>query len=307
MTRTVPALADKFVVAMDPKCHVLCLDAVTGELRWGLNLVTEFGATIPPWYTGQCPLIDGDAVILAPGGHDALLAAVELGTGKARWRAPNPRDWKMTHSSVMPMEFGGRRFYVYCGSGGVAGISAKDGTLLWDTTAWKISIANVPSPLVLDGGRILLAGGYNAGSMLLQLRDQGGKISPQIIWRLAPEEFGATQHTPLFHDGHLFGTRPDGQFVCLGLDGKVVWASPAGDPFGLGPFLLADGLFFVMNDAGKLSLVEDSAARFNLLAQAQVLQGRESWGPLALAGGRLLARDFTRLVCLDVSAASPRK
>jgi outer membrane protein assembly factor BamB len=62
-----------------------------------------------------------------------------------------------------------------------------------------------------------------------------------------------------------------------------------------------------MNDAGKLSLVEDSAARFNLLAQAQVLQGRESWGPLALAGGRLLARDFTRLVCLDVSAASPRK
>lgn len=307
MTRVVPAVSDKFIVAMDPKCHVLCLDAVTGELRWGLNLVTEFGATIPPWYTGQCPLIDGDAVILAPGGHDALLAAVELGTGKARWRAPNPRDWKMTHSSVMPMEFGGRRFYVYCGSGGVAGISAKDGTLLWDTTAWKISIANVPSPLVLDGGRILLAGGYNAGSMLLQLRDQGGKISPQIIWRLAPEEFGATQHTPLFHDGHLFGTRPDGQFVCLGLDGKVVWASPAGDPFGLGPFLLADGLFFVMNDAGKLSLVEDSAARFNLLAQAQVLQGRESWGPLALAGGRLLARDFTRLVCLDVSAASPRK
>ena len=74
MTRTIPAVADKFVVAMDPKCHVLCLDAATGELRWGLNLVREFGATIPPWYAGQCPLIDGKAVILAPGGHDALLA-----------------------------------------------------------------------------------------------------------------------------------------------------------------------------------------------------------------------------------------
>ena len=45
MTRTVPALSDKFVVAMDPKCHVLCLDAATGELRWGMNLVREFGAT----------------------------------------------------------------------------------------------------------------------------------------------------------------------------------------------------------------------------------------------------------------------
>ncbi len=307
MTRTVPAVSDKFVVAMDPKCHVLCLDAATGELRWGMNLVTEYGATVPPWYAGQCPLIDGKAVILAPGGHDAMLAAVELETGKTLWRAPNPHDWKMTHSSVMPMEFGGRRFYVYCGSGGVAGISAKDGTLLWETAAWKISIATVPSPLVLDGGRIFLAGGYNAGSLLLQLQDQGGKLVPQTVWKLAPEDFGATQHTPIFHEGHLFGTRPNGQFVCLGLDGKVLWASPAGDPFGLGPFLFADGLFFVMNDSGKLSLVEDSATRFHLLAQAQVLQGRESWGPMALAGGRLLARDFTRLVCLEVSAASQRK
>jgi outer membrane protein assembly factor BamB len=307
MTRTVPAVSDQFVVAMDPKCHVLCLDAATGELRWGLNLVREFGTTVPPWYAGQCPLLDGKAAILAPGGRDALLAAVELATGKTLWRAPNPHDWKMTHSSVMPMEFAGRRFYVYCGSGGVAGVSADDGTLLWETAAWKISIATVPSPLVLDGGKILLAGGYNAGSLLLQLREQGGRLVPETVWKLAPEVFGATQHTPIFHDGQVFGTRPNGQFVCLGLDGKIVWASPPGDDFGLGPFLFADGLFFVMNDAGKLSLVEDSTSRFKLLAQAQVLHGRESWGPMALAGGRLLARDFTRLVCLDVSAPSQNR
>jgi outer membrane protein assembly factor BamB len=307
MTRTMPAVADKYVVAMDPKCHVLCLDAATGELRWGLNLAHEYGTTIPPWYAGQCPLIDGQSVILAPGGHDALLAAVDLETGKTLWRAPNPHDWKMTHSSVMPMEFGGRRFYVYCGSGGVAGIAAKDGALLWETKEWKISIATVPSPLVLDGGRIFLAGGYNAGSLLLQLRDQGGQLVPETVWKLAPEVFGATQHTPIFHDGRIFGTRPNGQFVCLGLDGKVLWTSAKGEDFGLGPFLLAEGVFFVMNDSGKLSLVEDSSTRFNPLAQAQVLQGRESWGPMALAGGRLIVRDFTRLVCLDVSAASQSK
>ncbi len=301
MTRTVPAVSDKYVVAMDPKCHVLCLDAATGELRWGMNLVLEFGSTIPPWYAGQCPLMDGPTVVLAPGGRDALLAGVAIDTGKILWRAPNPHSWKMTHSSVMPMEFAGRRFYVYCGSGGVAGVSAKDGALLWETTAWKISIATVPSPVILEDGKILLSGGYNAGSLLLQLREKGGQLVPETVWKLAPEVFGATQHTPIFHDGHIFGTRPNGQFVCLGLDGKIVWASPMADPYGLGGFLLADGVFFVMNDSGKLSMVEDSPARFNLLAQAQVLQGHESWGPMALAGGRLLARDFTRMVCLDVS------
>jgi outer membrane protein assembly factor BamB len=307
MTRTVPALAGQFVVAMDPKCHVLCLDATNGELRWSMNLVSDYGATVPPWYAGQCPLIDGDAVILAPGGHDALLAAVDLATGKPLWRAPNPRGWKMTHSSVMPMEFAGQRFYVYCGSGGVAGISAKDGAVLWETNSWKISIATVPSPLVLEDGKIFLSGGYNAGSMLLQLRDEGGKLVPETVWKLPAEVFGATQQTPIYHDGHIYGTRPDGKFVCLGLDGKVVWASPAVDNFGRSPFLLGNGLFFVMNEEGNLSLMEDSASQFKLLAQAQVLTNGEAWGPMSLVGGRLLARDLKRLVCLDVSAASQPK
>jgi outer membrane protein assembly factor BamB len=76
MSRTVPAVTDQLVVAIGPKCHVVCLDAVTGALRWGLDLVRQYGATVPPWYTGQCPLIDNGTIILAPGGPNALLMAV---------------------------------------------------------------------------------------------------------------------------------------------------------------------------------------------------------------------------------------
>ncbi len=307
MTRTAPAVSEQRVVAIDPKCNVLCLDNATGQFHWGINMVREFGATIPPWYTGQCPLIDGQNVILAPGGPEALMVAVDITTGKPIWRAANPHGWKMTHSSVMPMEFAGLHFYAYCGSGGVTGISATNGATLWETDAWKISIANVPSPLALDGGRILLAGGYNAGSMLLQLQDRGGKLAPEIVWKLGPETFGATQHTPIYHEGHLFGTRPDGKFACLDPDGKIIWTSPPGNSFGNGSFLLAEGVFFVLNDSGNLSLVEDSATSFNLLAQARVLTGQESWAPMALAGGRLLARDLTRLVCLDVASPAASK
>lgn len=302
MTRTVPALAGNLVVAMDPKCNVLAVDATTGELRWSLNLTREFGATVPPWYTGQCPLIDGDQVILAPAGPAALFVAVDLATGKTRWKTPNPRGWKMTHSSVMPMDWSGRRMYLYCGSGGVAGAAATDGALLWDTTDWKISIATVPSPLVLDGGRVFLSGGYNAGSLMLQLKDDAGKISATPAFRLPPETFGATQHTPVAVQGRVFGIRPNGHFVCLDAQGKLVWSSGSAGQFGLGSFLLTPGLGFALNDNGVLSLFEASAERFNLLARAQVLKGRESWGPMALAGGRLLVRDLTQLVCLDVAA-----
>jgi len=302
MTRTVPTVTDKFVVALDSKCNVFCLDAITGELKWTVSLVREFGAAVPEWYAGQCPLVDGDKVILAPGGKNAILLALDLATGKPLWQTPNPRDWKMTHSSITPMTFAGRQLYVYCANKGVVGVDAKDGALLWETTDWRIGIATVPSPVPLPEGRIFLTGGYGAGSLLLQLEDNASKLTPKTLLRLTAEVFGATQHTPILKDGHLYGARADGRFVCLGLDGKIIWASGPGETFGLGGFLLAGDLILAMNDSGKLRLLEATPTRFNLLGEAQVLSGRESWAPLALAGDRLLARDLTRLICLDLKS-----
>jgi outer membrane protein assembly factor BamB len=301
MSRTVPAVTDKLVVAMGPKCHVVCLDPLSGELRWGLDLVRQYGATVPPWYAGQCPLIDHGQVILAPGGKDALLLAVDGQSGTEVWRTPNPHGWKMTHSSVMPMEFEGERMFVYCANSGVVGVSAKDGRILWETKDWKISIATVPSPLILDGGRIFLSGGYNAGSLMLQVKKAGDGFAAQTVFKLDSEVFGATQHTPVLYREHIYGARADGKFVCLGLDGKVVWVSDAGQQFGLGSFILANGGILAMNDSGLLRLIEAAPGKYTLLAQAQVLKGHESWAPLALAGGRLIARDLTRMVCLDVA------
>jgi len=264
-------------------------------------MVRQYGATVPPWYAGQCPLVDNDKLILAPGGKDALLLAVDLGTGKELWRSPNPRGWKMTHSSIAPMEFAGERMFVYCANNGVAGVSARTGAILWDTPDWKISLATVPSPLILDGGRVFLTGGYNAGSLMLQLKKEGDHFQVQPLFRLQPEVFGATQHTPILHDGHLYGARADGKFVCLDLNGKPLWTSDPGQKFGLGSFIMADGVILAMNDSGLLRLIEATPEKYHLLAQAQVLKGQDSWGPLALAGGRLIARDMTRMVCLDVA------
>jgi len=302
MSRTVPTVTDEHVVALGPKCHVICLDAKSGELRWGVDLVRQYGTKVPPWYAGQCPLIDAGRAILGVGGRDVLMMAVDCATGEPVWQTENPRGWQMTHSSVMPVEYNGQRMYVYCASGGVVGVGAEDGRILWETDAWKIRIATVPSPVSLADGRIFVAGGYNAGSMMLQLADSGQGLAAEPLFRLKPEVFGAPQHTPILHKGHLYGVRPDGELACLDLKGNVLWTSGSGHRFGLGPYLIADGLIFVMNDSGLLALAEATPAGYNQLAQAQVLQGHESWAPMAIAGGRLILRDLTRIVCLDVRA-----
>ncbi|MCX7825762.1 MAG: PQQ-like beta-propeller repeat protein [Verrucomicrobiae bacterium] len=299
MSRTIPTVTEKCVVAIGPKCHVICVNTETGELRWKLDLVREFSTEVPPWYAGQCPLVDGDRVILGTGG-DALVIAVDLMTGKLLWKSPNPRRWQMTHSSLTPVEFKGRRMYVYCASGGVAGVSATDGAILWSTPDWKITMANIPAPLYIGDGRIFLCGGYNAGSMMIQLRETGGKFAVETLFRLKPTVFGATQQTPILYQNHIIGVRPDGQLTCLDLNGKPVWTSGAASKFGSGPFLIAQGMIYLVNDHCVLTLGEVSAAGFKQLAQAKVLSGVDSWGPLALADGRLIVRDMTEMVCLDV-------
>jgi outer membrane protein assembly factor BamB len=299
MSRTVPAVTAQHVVSLGPKCHVSCLDAVSGKFQWGIDLVREYGTTVPPWYAGQCPLIDGERVILAPAGR-SLMIAVELATGKVLWQTPNPRGWKMTHVSITPMEIAGRKTYVYCGHRGVAGIAADDGSLLWETPEWKISIATVASPVPVPGNRIFLSGGYEAGSMMLEVSEQAGKWQVKPAFRLDADVFGATQQTPVFHAEHLYGVRPNGELVCLDLQGKVLWASGMSHRFGLGPFMLADGKILAMDDNGELTMAAASPDGFRPLAQAKVLEGHDAWGPMALAGGRMIVRDLTRLVCLDL-------
>jgi outer membrane protein assembly factor BamB len=299
MSRTVPAVTQQFVVSLGPKCHVSCLDAVSGKFQWGIDLVREYGTAVPAWYAGQCPLIDGERVILAPAGS-SLMIAVELATGKVLWKTPNPRDWKMTHVSITPMEIAGRKTYVYCGHRGVAGIAADDGSLLWESPEWKISIATVASPVPVPDDKIFLSGGYEAGSMMMPITQQAGKWQAVPAFKLDADTFGATQQTPILHAGHLYGVRPNGELVCLNLQGKVLWTSGMDHRFGLGPFIIANDKILVMNDDGELTMAQATAEGYRPLAHAKVLDGHDAWGPMALAGGRLIVRDLTRMVCLDL-------
>lgn len=306
MSRTVPTVTDKYVVTMGPKCHVTCLDSTTGEFRWMFDLVREFKTKVPQWYTAQCPIIEDGKAIIAPAGT-VLMMAVDCETGEILWETPNPDGWVMTHSSIVPMEFNGRRFYVYCGGnqikGGVIGVSVEDGSVLWKTDEWKVRF-NVPLPIVVGPDRLFLTAGYGQyelGCTMLRLTETDGKIAVQSEFLHTTEVFGSMQQSPIYYGGHIYGVRLDGQLVCLDLQGNVVWTSTSANKFGNGPFTIISGLIYLMNDDGELTLAQAGPSGYLPLAHAKVLDGHESWGPMAIASGRLIVRDTERMICLDVS------
>ena len=302
MSRTVPAVIDGCVISLGPKCHVAGWNAATGECLWLLDLVRLYGTRVPDWYAAQCPLIDAGRVILAPCG-EASLIAVDPKSGDVVWEAPKLADWKMTHVSIVPMEFGDQRMYVYCGTGGVAGISAADGRILWKSEDFVGKMATCPTPVIAGNGRIFLTSGYGAGSMMIRLTREADRIVAQPQFELKPKRFGSEQHTPVFYQDHVFGvrTKPGGfQMACLDLEGNEVWNSGE-DKFGSGrgPYMIADGLIYVLDDEGLLTMAEATPDGYKPLNRFQVFEhGHDVWGPMALAAGRLIVRDRTRMACV---------
>ncbi|MBN2088256.1 PQQ-binding-like beta-propeller repeat protein [candidate division KSB1 bacterium] len=312
MSRTVPAVTEKYVLTVGPRGHVMCVTADSGAFRWGLDLEKEFEAQTPFWYTGQCPLIDDSLAVLAPGGR-ALMIGVHCETGKIIWETPNPNKWQMSHSSIMPMTLFGKKMYVYPAVGGVFAVSASGedrGQVLWESNRWNHSVI-APSALHVGNGKIFLTAGYAAGCMVLQVKFENGQFSASVIQELKPGEgMASEQQTPIFYQDHVFMILPKdagtlrNQFVCCSPEdfSKIRWSSGKETRFGLGPYMIGDGKFFILDDEGTLTMARATTRGYEELAQKKILDGHDAWGPLALVNGRLLLRDSKRLVCLDVHA-----
>lgn len=311
MSRTVPAVTDDFILTIGPRCHTMCLERSTGNLLWGLDIEKEYQVEEPTWYTGQCPLIDDGKAILGIGGTK-LMAAVDCKTGQKIWETPNPDGWKMSHSSVMPFVFGGRKMYAYSAIGGVCGVAADGpdaGQILWKEPAWNHSVV-APSPVCMPDGKIFLTAGYGAGSMVIQLSAENGNFRTKVLYEYAPKDgLACEQQTAVFYGGKLFGILPkDGgvlrnQFVCVDPADtrKVLWSSGKETRFGLGPFFIADNKFFILNDEAVLTIVKLSTKEYVQLGQATIIpEAADAWAPFALADGLLVMRDSKKMVCVDL-------
>ena len=311
MSRTVPAVTDSFIVTIGPRCHVMCVERLTGNFRWGIDVEKEYKSEIPLWYTGQCPLVDGHTVVIATGGT-ALMIGVDLSTGRKIWETPNPKSWKMSHSSIMPFTFEGRKMYVYSAVGGMVGIAAEGpdtGKILWETNAWNKTVV-APSPVCLPDGKIFITAGYGAGSMVFQLKKDGEGFSVSQVAEYKPSEgLASEQQTPLFWNGHLFGILPkDGgslrnQLICVHPSDtrKIVWSSGPEKRFGLGPFFMADNKIFLFNEEGTLYILKPSLKGYIESDAVKVIpEGQDAWAPLALADGYLVLRDSKKMVCINI-------
>jgi len=96
----------------------------------------------------------------------------------------------------------------------------------------------------------------------------------------------------------------------MSMDGQVKWKTLRAPLFDKGGMILANGLLLTTDGSKKLYLIEPDPSAFKPVASADMLSvasgtdprfATQNWAPLALADGKLLIRDQSRLICVRVA------
>ncbi|HZU37392.1 MAG TPA: PQQ-binding-like beta-propeller repeat protein, partial [Gemmataceae bacterium] len=204
-----------------------CLRVRDGKILWHKDLVRDFGGRPPVWSYRESPLVDGDKVVVTPGGRQATLVALNKKTGAVIWKSQVPGGPGAAYASAIAIDCAGKRQYVQFTQRGVVGVAADTGKFLWryDRPANRMGI-NCSTPIYHDG-EIFAASAYNAGGGLVRLAKTEDGIQPEEVY--------ATRYMQNHHggmillNGYLYGANGGnggGWLYCLDFNtGKVMWDS----------------------------------------------------------------------------------
>jgi outer membrane protein assembly factor BamB len=278
------------------------LDVRDGRLVWRTDFTRDFPVTAPVFGTAMSPAADGTAVIVHAGGDkNGALSAYDAATGRLRWA------WKGDgpgYASPIVTTIGGTRQVITQTQRRIVGLSAADGTLLWEIPFITDYEQNIVTPVVLDG--TLVYGGLNKPTAAVRIEQAGGKWSTKEIWQNS--DVPMYMSSPVHAGGYLYGLthRNRGQFFCLDVKtGKTMWTTRGRE--GENASLMTSGnLLLATTTEGELVIAKQNPREFELVKRYTVAES-PVWAHPAPAGRGLVIKDAESLTFLTFDgAAAPR-
>jgi outer membrane protein assembly factor BamB len=297
-----PTVDGDLVFALGQMGDLACIDTA-GKKVWGHNLLNDFGGQKGGWNYCESPLVDGDNVIVTPGGKTATMLALNKKTGDVVWKCPIPtKNVEAGYSSVVVAEVGGVKHYVQLFNGGLVGIST-DGKVLWTHEKLGENTANVPTPIVVDD-LVFSSIGYGRGASLMKLTAAGGKVSAKEVYY---KRELTNKHGGVIRVGdYVYGDTDDqGAPFCAELKtGKVMWKrSRGGAGRGSAAVTYADGRLYFHYDNGVVSLVDASPDGYKEVSSFEVpKKSGPLWAHPVVCDGLFYVRSGDQLYCYDVRA-----
>ena len=178
--RATPTVDDGLVYHLGELGRLAAFKAKTGEEVWSLNICTEFDAKVAFWGFAESVLIDGQKLIVSPGGKKCYIAALDKKTGKTIWTS-DLKDEPPSYSSPILAEENGVRQIITMTGRNVIGVDADTGRTLWRHPHKNRFGESCLTPLYHDQ-HVFVSGGYNKGCELLKLSFEDKKVSVSRVW-----------------------------------------------------------------------------------------------------------------------------
>lgn len=313
--RATPTVDANRVYMLGAVGHLLCLDAVSGDVVWKKHLPTDYGTQLPTWGMAAAPLVDGEQLIVLAGGTDgALVVSLNKQTGSELWRSLE--DEQIGYCSPVILEFGGRRQLIVWHAEAVSGVDPADGELLWQVPHEVKYAMSIATPRKL-GNRLFVTSFYD-GALMIDLGEDGR--SPQVLWRTGPSSteiknntLHAVMCTPIVKKDAIYGVGSYGELRCLNPEtGEIVWETyqATGKGRWWNAFLIPhENGTFICNEQGDLILARLSHGGYKELDRSQLISPTQPvkrrmtvWSHPAFAMQSVFARNDQQLVRVSLAA-----
>lgn len=294
--RGTPTIDGDRLYALSETGDLACLRTSDGTVVWQRNILKEFKAENPYWLLSESPLVDGNLVIVSPGGRGAGMVALDKMSGKTVWTSKELSDGAGYASPIVADVGGVRTIMNFTADAGV-GVRATDGKLMWRNTEPANDTANIATPVYSDG-KVFYTSSYGTGASLLGLKATGSEVHAQEIYftRDMKNHHGGV----VLVNGYIYGFN-DSILTCLEFNsGKMIWRDRS---VGKGAVTYADGHLYILSEDNVVGLVEATPAGYREKGRFSIAdQGWPSWAHPVVSGGRLYIRNQGTLTSYDVRA-----
>ncbi len=296
--RSTPTISGDLLVAIGGKGDVVCLSVKDGAEKWRTSL-TGLGGTIPSWGYCESALIDGDRVLVTPGGENGTIACFNLQTGEKIWQSSEMKQ-PANYSSIIAVDHFGKRQYIQLTGQKVFGLNS-DGKLLWQHD-FPGNTAVVSTPIYKDG-QVYVTASYGAGCLLLNI------TANNVAEKIYDNKLMKNHHGGVLLSGDfIYGHSDDHGIICQNFNtGELVWSDKKKNG-SKGAVAFADGMLYCLaEDSGECYLVEATeteykeGSRFRMEPQTTQRnpQGRV-WTHPVISNGRLYLRDQDVICCYKI-------
>lgn len=308
--RGTPTVDGDRVYAIGGHGDLLCAKVADGKAVWRKNFERDFqGHMMSHWGYCESPLVDGDKLIVTPGGTRNTIMALDKKAGSKKWSSAVPRlgpngNDGAGYSSVVISKACGRRQYVQLFGNGVVGVDAANGKYLWGYNRVANGTANIPTPIVRDD-YVFCSTGYGAGAALLHLVKAGNGIKAEERYFLEAKTLQNHHGGMVLIGDYVYGGHGhnSGAPICVELlTGKVKWRVNRGPAGGSAAVVAADGQLYFRYDEGLMALIEVTPDGYKLNGKFEFPKGgNPSWAHPVVAGGKLYLREQDQLLVYDIA------